>query len=105
VRLQWLQDVISQIILECYTTNSISVYIVVFIIIVLHLLLLGQLEQILKDVLLDSSNMFEAIQSNNSNNHIVNSTITGRVDITRTANSSDGTYVNSILSNPERVNF
>jgi hypothetical protein len=34
----------------------------------------------------DSSNMFEAIQSNNSNNHIVNSTITGRVDITRTAN-------------------
>jgi hypothetical protein len=40
--------------------------------------------------------MFEAIQSNNSNNHIVNSTITGRVDITRTANSSDGTYVNSI---------
>jgi hypothetical protein len=46
--------------------------------------------------------MFEAIQSNNSNNHIVNSTIT-RVDITRTANSSDGTYVNStLLSNPER---
>jgi hypothetical protein len=51
----------------------------------------------------DSSNMFEAIQSNNSNNHIVNSTITGRVDITRTANSSNGTYVNStLLSNPER---
>jgi hypothetical protein len=40
--------------------------------------------QILKDVILDSSNMFEAI-SNNSSNHIVNSTITGRVDITRTA--------------------
>jgi hypothetical protein len=31
-----------------------------------------------------SSNMFD-IQSNNSSNHIVNSTITGRVDITRTA--------------------
>jgi hypothetical protein len=48
-------------------TNSISVYSSIFTIIVLHLLLLGQLEQILKDVLLDSSNMFEAIQSNNSN--------------------------------------
>jgi hypothetical protein len=35
---------------------------------------------------LDSSNMFEVF--NHSNNHIVNSTITGRVDITRTANSS-----------------
>jgi hypothetical protein len=39
--------------------------------------------------------MFEVF--NHSNNHIVNSTITGRVDITRTANSSDGTYVNSTL--------
>jgi hypothetical protein len=58
-----------------------------FTIIVLHLQLSGQLEQILKDVLFsDSSNMFEAIQSNSSYNYIANSTITGNVAITRTSN-------------------
>jgi hypothetical protein len=46
----WLQDVISQIILELMLYVPISIYSSSFIIIVLHQLS-GQLEQILKDVI------------------------------------------------------
>jgi hypothetical protein len=100
----WLQDVISQITgTNVIRTNSISVYSSDFLIIVLHLQLSGQLEQILKDVILDSSNMFEAIQSNNSNNHIVNSTITGKLILLELQIHLLMALVNSILlSNPER---
>jgi hypothetical protein len=71
-------NVISQIILELIINNSISVYSSDFY--------NNSIFNISTSwnkywcTFSDSSNMFEAIQSNNSNNHIVNSTITGRVD-------------------------